>query len=112
MNASVVNLLLTSNRRNDPRPGRRTPRRRTVENDDYAGFTRRIITAHGRRIAAGDIEGLAALAEISISVDAALSHAVHGLREQGFSWADIGTRLGITRQAAQQRFGTRSGDDR
>ena len=30
---------------------------------------------------------------------------VTGLRTAGYSWAEIGNRLGITRQAAQQRFG-------
>ncbi len=28
-----------------------------------------------------------------------------GLRGFGYSWAEIATRLGITRQAAQQRWG-------
>jgi hypothetical protein len=76
-----------------------------VENDDYAAFTHRVIAAHGRRIARGDIEGITALAEIAITLDAALSLAIRGLRAQGYSWADIATRLGITRQAAQQRWG-------
>jgi hypothetical protein len=76
-----------------------------VENDDYAAFTRRVIAGHGRRIARGDIEGIAALAEIWISLDAAMSLAVRGLRVNGYSWNDIATRLGITRQAAQQRWG-------
>src|SRR5262249_26288238 len=31
-----------------------------------------------------------------------------GLRSFGYSWADIATRLGVSRQAAQQRFGTRT----
>jgi hypothetical protein len=31
--------------------------------------------------------------------------AVKGLRGYGYSWAEIGARLGITRQAAQQRWG-------
>jgi hypothetical protein len=30
------------------------------------------------------------------------------LRAAGYSWAEIGARLGITRQAAQQRWGRRS----
>jgi len=33
-----------------------------------------------------------------------LSAAVTRARQNGSSWADIGTQLGITRQAAQQRF--------
>jgi hypothetical protein len=76
-----------------------------VENDDYAAFTRRVLAAHGRRIARGDIEGITALAEIASSLDTALSLAIRGLRAQGYSWNDIATRLGITRQAAQQRWG-------
>jgi len=35
-----------------------------------------------------------------------MAKAVKGLREHGYSWAEIGYRLGITRQAAQQRWGT------
>jgi hypothetical protein len=97
---------LTPNRPTGTRPTRapRT-RRNVVENDDYAAFTRRILAAHGRRIARGDIEGIDALAEIWISLDAAMSVAVRGLRANGYSWADIATRLGVTRQAAQQRWG-------
>lgn len=88
-----------------PRP---TPRpHRIVENDDFAAFSRRIVAAHGRRIAAGDVEGLAALAALATEVDTALSHAVAGLRAHGYSWAEIGTRLGMSRQAAQQRWGAR-----
>ena len=106
MGAPTVNPALTPNRPNGPRPTRAPrARRNAVENDDYAAFTRRILTAHGRRIARGDIEGLAALADITISLDAAMSVAIRGLRAAGFSWADIATRLGITRQAAQQRWG-------
>ena len=105
MTASIVNLLLTPDDRDDSRPGRRTQRRRTVENDDYSAFTRRIITAHGRRIALGDIEGLADLAARADDIDTAIRHAVTGLRAAGYSWTDIGTRLGMTRQAAQQRWG-------
>lgn len=81
---------------------RLTPR--AVENDDFAGFSRRIVAAHGRRVARGDIEGLGALAALADDVDVALFEAIRGLRRAGFSWADIGTRLGMTRQAAQQRW--------
>ena len=31
--------------------------------------------------------------------------AITGLRQYGYSWADIALRLGITRQGAQQRWG-------
>lgn len=106
MSAPTVNTTLTSNRPNPARPGRSTRRRRdVVENDDYAAFTRRILAAHGRRIAGGDIDGLAALALLAICVDDAMTTAVTGLRAAGYSWAEIATRLGVTRQAAHQRFG-------
>jgi hypothetical protein len=83
-------------------PGRRRP---LVENDEFAEFARRIVAAHGRRIARGDIEGLAALAALSADVDAAMHTAIAGLRAAGWSWAEIADRLGTTRQAAHQRYG-------
>ncbi len=43
---------------------------------------------------------------LSAEIDTAIGQAVTGLRGIGYSWADIGTRLGITRQAAQQRWGS------
>jgi hypothetical protein len=38
-------------------------------------------------------------------IDAARAEAVKGLRAYGCSWAETGSRLGITGQAAQQRWG-------
>jgi hypothetical protein len=86
-----------------------TPKRtaRVVENDQYAAFTRRILRAYARRIAIGDIEALAHLTTLAGEVDTAIADAVTGLRGFGYSWAEIGLRLGITRQAAQQRWGNR-----
>lgn len=34
-----------------------------------------------------------------------LAHYVHEARRLGASWAELGAILGISRQAAQQRFG-------
>jgi hypothetical protein len=82
--------------------------RRVIENDEYAAFLRRVIRAFGRRIAAGDIDALADAAFLSGQLDTAIKAAVSGLRDRGYSWTDIGRQLGVTRQAAQQRFG---GDD-
>ena len=64
--------------------------RPVVENDQYAAFARRILRAYARRISAGDIDALTDMTTLA---------------DDGYSWADIGTRLGITRQAAQQRWG-------
>jgi hypothetical protein len=38
-------------------------------------------------------------------IDTAMAEPVTGLHTCGYSWAEIGSRLGITRQAAQQRGG-------
>jgi hypothetical protein len=88
-----------------------TPKRRTrpaVENHDYAAFTRRVLRAHARRIADGDVEGLIQLIALERELAQAIHTAITGLRNMGYSWADIAMRLGITRQAAQQRWGQSS----
>jgi hypothetical protein len=81
---------------------------RLVENDDYAAFARRILRAYARRVADGDAEALIAMTGLAQDIDAAIGQAVTGLRAFGYSWAEIGARLGITRQAAQQRWGQAS----
>jgi hypothetical protein len=91
---NTVNTRLTPNRP-----------RRVVENDEYAAFLGRIVRAYARRVAAGDVEALTLMTGLSADLDDAIAQAVTGLRQFGYSWADIGSRLGITRQAAQQRWG-------
>ena len=51
-------------------------------------------------------EARSLIAEQAAEIDTAMAEAVTGLRQQGYSWAEIGTRLHITRQAAQQRWGS------
>ena len=105
MTSSTVNPALTPDHSSGHRPApTRRRNRRVVENDDYAAFTRRVLHAHARRIAHGDIEGLTQLAALAAEINTTLHHAVRGLRDQGYSWAEIAARLGTTRQAAQQRF--------
>lgn len=91
----AVNQLLTRNRRH-----------RVVENDEYAAFIQRVIRAYSRRVAAGDIEAIAEMTATARELDAAIQDAITGLRATGYSWADIAARLNITRQAAQQRWGS------
>lgn len=81
------------------------PRRRVTENDEYAAFVRRVIRAYSRRVTAGDIDALTDMARLADELDIAIHRAVIGLRAHGYSWADIAARLGITRQAAHQRWG-------
>jgi hypothetical protein len=94
MSKNTVNTRLTPNRR-----------RSLVENDEYAAFARRIVRAYARRVADGDIEALTDMTTLAADVEAAIRVAVIGLRNFGYSWADIALRLGVTRQAAQQRWG-------
>lgn len=90
---SRVNAALTSGR---------TPR--VVENSEFTAFSRRILRAVGRRIAAGDVDALPDLAALSADLDAAIGDVVLGLRAVGYSWGEIAARLGVTRQAAHQRW--------
>jgi len=94
MGANTVKRPLTPKRRRD-----------VVENDEYAAFARRIVRAYARRVATGDIEALADMTTLAADIEAAIRVAVIGLRNFGYSWADIAARLGVTRQAAQQRWG-------
>jgi hypothetical protein len=80
-------------------------RRKVTENDDYAAFLRRAIRAYSRRVAIGDIDAITDMAALAADFDAAIREAITGLRERGYSWAEIAARLGITRQGAQQRWG-------
>jgi hypothetical protein len=89
-----VKATLTSKRRHRP----------AVENQDYAAFSRRVIRAAARRIAAGDVDELTHLLSLERELQRAIRIAVDGLRAQGYSWADIALRIGITRQAAHQRW--------
>lgn len=82
--------------------------RRHVETSEFHEFTRRIIRAYAARVAAQDIEALAGLAQIHREVEDAMRLAVanlHGDPQAGrYSWTDIGRVLGVSRQAARQRF--------
>lgn len=82
----------------------RKRRRNVIENDEYAAFTRRIVKAYGRRVATGDIEALTAMVTLADDVETAIRNAVIGLRNHGYSWTEIANRLGVTRQAARQRW--------
>jgi DNA-directed RNA polymerase specialized sigma24 family protein len=97
MKSNTVKPALTSNRR--------SRRRDVVENDDYAAFARRILAAYGRRVAQGDVEALRALINLGRDIEQATDTAVTGLRAHGYSWTEIADRLGISRQAAHQRWG-------
>jgi hypothetical protein len=78
---------------------------RGSDHGKYAGMVRRIVRAYGRRIADSDPDDLALILSVRAELDEAIAVAVAGMREAGFSWAEIARPLGMTRQAAQQRWG-------
>lgn len=79
--------------------------KRTKDNAEYAAFARRMVRAYGRRVADGDVEALPALVALVDELEAAAQSAVNGLRDNyGYSWTEIAARLGVTRQAARQRW--------
>jgi hypothetical protein len=86
---SRVKARLTPNRR-----------RRSVESDESGAFVRRVLHAYGRRVEDGDVEALVLLVGLAAEIDAVMAEAVKGLRACGYSWAEIGSRLAISRQAA------------
>ena len=51
-----------------------------------------------------DLRGVAAAAEAVREDEVRLREAVEVARSQGRSWNQIGVALGVTRQAARQRF--------
>ena len=83
-------------------------RRGPVETPEYGQMVRRMLRAYGRRVGNADDVDLAELVKLRDEVDAVIASAVIMQRETwDRSWADIGRALGITRQAAQQRYGAR-----
>lgn len=67
----------------------------------------RMLRAYGARVAKADQEDLRQLLALQELLHEVTVEAVAGMRSEGsaYSWADIGEVAGITRQAAQQRWG-------
>jgi hypothetical protein len=76
----------------------------SVETPDYAAMLRRMVRAYGRRVAQESPEDLAEMLSVVDELERALRAAVAGQREAGFSWAEIGRGLGVTKQTAFARF--------
>jgi hypothetical protein len=72
---------------------------------EYAAMLLRMVKAYGRRVATGDEVDLCTMLIIRGSFDEAVQTAVDGMRASGHSWAYIAKGAGMTRQAAQQRWG-------
>jgi hypothetical protein len=78
------------------------------EPGEYAKFLRRCLRAMGRRIGGGDVENLTVLVTLRDEVDAEIVRQVASLRSADggcYSWGEIASRLGVTPQAVQQKYG-------
>lgn len=87
------------------RGGRRRSRRERPECPELGAASRRFAKALATRAVEGDTEGLEQLVQVRAAVDEAITEAARGLYRFNYSWGDIGGVLGITKQAARQRFG-------
>lgn len=70
-------------------------RRRPVGNDEYASFVRRVMRAHARRVATGDVDALVDMTEPGAALDEAITQAVPGLRNAGDRLKQSGQRAVI-----------------
>lgn len=85
----------------------RTETKDTVETTEYERMMGRMLRAYGRRVRNKDIATLAGLAAFADDAERVLGETVAYLRTEAggtYSWAQIGTELGVTRSAAQKRF--------
>lgn len=64
----------------------------------------RMITSAGRHVAGLDPADLARLAELRNTLDDAIGVAVTGQRDAGVFWTSIAEALGVTKEAAVQRY--------
>lgn len=94
-----------------------TRQRKHREALELAAFLRRMGRALVRRARDGDMDALVALVDSRDALNAAILEAARALHYEfhddhsgGYSWGEIARELGMTRQAARQRFG-REGDD-
>lgn len=85
-----------------------TPDRPERDVLEYAAMMRRMVRAYGRRVADADPEDLADLLALHAAIEEAVTEAVTGQRAAGFSWGQIAHGLGVSRQAAHERFARRA----
>lgn len=82
-------------------------RRREREAPEVTAAAVRMMRALVKRAGDGELEALEGLVSLQAALDGCLDQAVHGYREgpAKASWAAVGEAVGVSRQAAQQRFG-------
>ena len=77
------------------------------DHSEYLAMLGRMIRAAGRRVADSDPADLAELLAALDDLDYVIAHAVAAQRAAGFTWTEIGTALGVSRQSAHKRWAAR-----
>lgn len=76
-----------------------------VEAPEMGAMVRRVLrNGLARRAAEGDVQALQELVSLQATLQEAITEAGQAMHERGYSYTYLGTELGITRQAARQRF--------
>lgn len=83
---------------------RRRPRKAEREADEIGAFVRRMVRALTRRAADGDVEALVQMVQTRRALDVEILTAARALVAFGWTYAEIGRELGISKQRAHQRF--------
>lgn len=75
------------------------------EASELGSMLTRMARALVRRAEVGDVDALAALVAAGAELRRAEGEAARALNAAGMSWSEIGAELGITKQAAQRKWG-------
>ncbi len=76
---------------------------RHAETGEFGRAAIRMIRAMAKRVGASDIAEFGAMWEVMTEAEAAVTAAIDDLRAAGFSWAEIGAKVGWSRQRLTQR---------
>jgi hypothetical protein len=72
---------------------------------DYLAFMRRIMRASSSRVGAASLRDFRELLAVRAELNTCIAEAARGLNANGYTWEEIGSELGCSRQAAWERFG-------
>lgn len=75
--------------------------------ENIAGIRRMLRSTAMRIVDEGDLDHFVELAGLKAEIDEQIDYVVRALRSEPhcFSWTEIGDQFGISRQAAQKRWG-------
>lgn len=77
-----------------------------TDNTKYLQMVERVIRGAARRVGDADEFDLAHFVSIRSLIEEQIRVAVELQRRDGKSWSDIGSALGVSKQAAMKRFKT------